>query len=324
MELSFGARLLAASWHEPDVLLLVSPALFSSGLATLRLVMRRRRLPAAIWIQDLYSRGVVETGTGGNLLAGLASFLESRILRSVDGVVAIHERFKRYMVSTLGVPAERVEVIRNWTHLPPSPSSGVSEMRVELGWASDDVVVLHAGNMGKKQGLENVVNAAHIASEQNSPVRFVLMGDGNQRRYLEELARGIPRISFLDSLPGDEFQLALAAADVLLVNELPNIKDMAVPSKLTSYFNAGVPVVAATDPNSVTAYEINNSRGGVRVDPADPRAIVEAALTIAQDPKASAEMASNAQRYSRETLSGGVALAHYNQFITMLASSRRR
>lgn len=324
MELSFGLRLLTANWREPDVLVLVSPALFSCGLAMLRLGAQRKRLPAAIWIQDLYSRGIIETGTGGSLLAGFASILESTILRSADGIVAIHDRFKDYMVSSLGVPKERVEVIRNWTHLPPSPSAGLREMRFKLGWDDADVVVLHAGNMGKKQGLENVVNAARIASEQESSVRFVLMGDGNQRRHLEDLARGIPRISFLSSLPGGEFERALAAADVLLVNELPGIKDMAVPSKLTSYFNSGVPVIAATDPTSVTAQELEKSRGGVRVDPADPLALVEAAVSLAGDREASASLASNAQRFSRETLSEAAALSHYNRFITSLASSRHR
>ena len=69
----------------------------------------------------------------------------------------------------------------------------------------------------------------------------------------------------------DDFQVALSAADFLLVNELPGVKDMAVPSKLTSYFNAGVPVVAATDDGSVTAAEIATSGGGVRVDAACPQ-----------------------------------------------------
>ncbi|MFJ6355783.1 glycosyltransferase [Pseudarthrobacter oxydans] len=324
MELSFGFRLVTARWHKPDVVLVVSPALLSCGMAMVRVNMRPNRPAVAIWIQDLYSRGVVETGTGGSLLGRIASSLESKILCSADGVAAIHERFKRHMVSLLGVPSGRVEVIRNWTHLPPTPTSGVEEMRSMLGWGPEDVVVLHAGNMGKKQGLENVVEAARIASERHSSVRFVLMGDGNQRRQLEKLARNISHISFVDPLPGNEFQLALAAADVLLVNELPGVKDMAVPSKLTSYFNAGVPVIAATDEGSVTAFEIENCKGGVRVDAANPAALLEAATALARDPAACAEMAANAMRFRHETLSESAAVAHYDEFITSLATSRGR
>lgn len=324
MELSFGLRLVLARWHKPDVVLVVSPALFSSALAILRVRLRPNRPAVGIWVQDLYSRGVVETGTGGGKLAQIASSFESKILCSADGVAAIHDRFKRHMVESLGVPATRVEVIRNWTHLPASPTSGVAEMRATLGWGPDDIVVLHAGNMGKKQGLENVIEAARIASARGSAVRFVLMGDGNQRRRLEELARDVPRITFIDPLPGHEFQLALAASDFLLVNELPGVKDMAVPSKLTSYFNAGVPVMAATDPDSVTAYEIENSGGGVRVDAAVPGLLVETAEDLARQPAITARLAENALRFRHETLSESTAVAHYDDFITSLASSRGR
>lgn len=324
MELSFGLRLISARWNKPDVVLVVSPALFSSALAMLRTRLRPNRPAVGIWIQDLYSRGIIETGTGGGKLGKFASALESKILCSADGVAAIHDRFKRHMVKALRVPERRVEVIRNWTHLPASPTTGIDELRERLGWRASDVVVLHAGNMGKKQGLENVIEAARIADERKSRVRFVLMGDGNQRKQLEIQATGVERISFVDSLPDADFQRALVAADALLVNELPGVKDMAVPSKLTSYFNAGVPVIAATDEDSVTAYEIENSGGGLRVDAADPLALVLTAEELANEPTIGAKLAENALRFRHETLSEATAVAHYDDFITHLASSRGR
>lgn len=324
MELSFGLRLMLARWNKPDVVIVVSPALFSCAMAMLRIRFRPNRPAVGIWIQDLYSRGIVETGTGGGKMGQLASSIESKILCSADGVAAIHDRFKRHMVYALGVPAPKVEVIRNWTHLPDSPTTGIQEMRTKLGWSSEDIVVLHAGNMGKKQGLENVIEAARVADQQDSRVRFVLMGDGNQRKHLETLARGISRITFVDSLPDLDFQRALAAADVLLVNELPGVKDMAVPSKLTSYFNAGVPVIAATDEGSVTAFEIENSGGGIRVNAAEPTAIVATAEALDREPTLKAKLSENALRFRRETLSEAAAVAHYDDFITSLASSRGR
>ncbi|BCW55718.1 hypothetical protein StoSoilB19_30920 [Arthrobacter sp. StoSoilB19] len=253
-----------------------------------------------------------------------ATLLESLILKATDGVAAIHERFKRHMVDTLGVPTEKIRVIRNWTHLPQSPELDGTDIRARLGWREDQIVVLHAGNMGKKQGLENVVDAARVAESDGSNVRFVLMGDGNQRERLQALACGVSTITFEDSLPNEEFQSALAAADVLLVNELPGLKDMAVPSKLTSYFNAGVPVVAATDRGSVTAYEIESSGAGIRVDPGVPRAIVTAVENLAKDPSIRARLAENGLRYRRDRLDEKVAVAHYDDFIKSLASSRGR
>lgn len=324
MELSFGARLIFARWNKPDVVLLVSPALFSCALALLRLRLQPKRPAVGIWVQDLYSRGILETGSGRGTLARAAVHLEAAILRSCDGVVAIHQRFQTYIVDHLGVPAKRVKVIRNWTHLPAAPTRGHAEMRARLGWNDDDIVVLHAGNMGKKQGLENVINAARLAQLRGSKVRFVLMGDGNQRKHLQALAAGVGHIDFTAPLPGDEFLHALAAADVLLVNELPDVKEMAVPSKLTSYFNAGVPVLAATDVESVTAMEITTSGGGLRVDPADPVSLLEAAELLGQDKIRAQMLAVNGLRFRNETLSEEAAVGHYDEFLSSLASLRGR
>lgn len=324
MELSFGLRLMFARWGKPDAVLVVSPALFSSGMAIARAKLRPSRPAVGLWVQDIYSRGIVETRSGGGLVATLMGKFESAILKGADGVTAIHDRFRQYMVESLAVAPDRIRVIRNWTHLPAAPKTGQAEMRARLNWAPDDIVVLHAGNMGKKQGLENVIDAARIAEARDSQVRFVLMGDGNQRPRLEEMAAGLRRIDFVDPLPDGDFQIALSAADFLLVNELPGVKDMAVPSKLTSYFNAGVPVIAATDDGSVTAAEIASSGGGVRVDAANPTLLVDEIEQLALKPIQAQELAANGLRFRAVTLSENIAIADYDEFLSTIVSARSR
>lgn len=324
MELSFGIRLLTARWGNPDVVIAVSPALFSTGLAMLRARVGWKRPPVGIWVQDLYSRGIVETGGRQGVFSKLALLVESHVLRSATGVVAIHDRFAEYVVHSLRAPAESVKVIRNWTHLPQAPKSDASATRLRLGWGADEVIVLHSGNMGKKQGLENVVEAAKHAEADGSAVKFVLMGDGNQRESLVQKAGGTSRLSFVDSLPQEDFQAALHAADVLLVNELPGVKDMSVPSKLTSYFTSGRPVIAATDPGSVTAHEIEASGAGLRVDAGDPRALIRAAESLAANPELARELGANGLQFRNETLSKTAAIAHYDDFILTLVESRGR
>ncbi|WP_224088564.1 glycosyltransferase family 4 protein [Arthrobacter sp. StoSoilB13] len=152
MELSFGLRVMFARWENPDAVLVVSPALFSSGMAIARARLKPNRPAVGLWVQDIYSRGIVETRSGGGLLAKVMGKFESTILQAADGVAAIHERFRTFIIDSLSVSPEQVQVIRNWTHLPARPVAGQQEMRARLNWAADDVVVLHAGNMGMKQG----------------------------------------------------------------------------------------------------------------------------------------------------------------------------
>ncbi len=73
----------------------------------------------------------------------------------------------------------------------PEPRSGGGAGAPRLG---PELVVLHAGNMGLKQGLEQVVDAAALAGRRGSAIRFVLVGDGNQRERIAALGAGVPAL----------------------------------------------------------------------------------------------------------------------------------
>lgn len=316
MELVFGLRSILTNWKKPDVVLLVTPALFATGLAMLK--ARLTRTPTCIWVQDIYSLGVHESGMGGKLPARLLRRIERRILNSANEVVVIHERFKRYLTEELHIDADRIDVVRNWSHVEGGDLSRRENVRRARGWAPDDIVVLHAGNMGAKQGLENVVNASEIASAEGSKVRFVLLGDGNQRAALH--ARGSnSRLEFIDPLPEAEFSAVLAAADILLVNERPGLTEMSVPSKLTTYFSTGRPVIAATDAQSITAEEIERAGGGLRVNAGSPGALVEAAEDLGTDPELSARLGVAGRLYTAQTLAAAPAIEQFRGILLRVA-----
>lgn len=322
-EISFGLRAIMAPWGRPEIVVFVSPALFSTALAMVK--ARLKGLPAVVWVQDLYSLGIVETagGTSGSVVARLITGVESAVLKGASGVCVIHDRFAS-VAEQLGASAKVVQVVRNWTHLPAVTHGPRDAARARLGWNDGSVIALHSGAMGQKQDLENVVAAARLAEARGERVRFVLMGNGGRRARLEEAAVGLSTIEFVDPLPGDEYQTALDAADVLIVNEHVGLREMAVPSKLTSYFSSGRPIVAATDADSVTASEISVAGAGVRVGAGEPDALLDAILSLARDPERAAELGRRGQIYRESVLSEDVAIDRYAGWLTDLPSHRRR
>lgn len=315
MEIQFGLRAAFSSWDSPEVLLLVTPALFSTAIVSLRARLVGTR--TCIWVQDIYSLGVSESGAGGRVVTRVLRRAERAILGSASTIVVIHERFKRYLVTELGIPADRVEVVRNWCHIENTPEDR-AETRRQRGWGPKDIIVLHAGNMGMKQGLENVVAASVIAESRGSRVRFVLLGDGNQRPALQVMG-GNGHLEFLHTLPEGEFRATLAAADVLLVNERPGLTEMSVPSKLTSYFQSGLPVIAATDRSSVTADELAVAGAGIRVDAADPGALVEAAERLADDTDLALAYGAAGRRFATDMFGVEPAVERFRIVLARLA-----
>ncbi|WP_082099036.1 glycosyltransferase [Demequina iriomotensis] len=301
-ELAFGGRVaLDGKVGHPSVLLLVSPALFSTAILQARARLRDRRTQVVVWVQDLYGKGVSET-SGGGAAEKVIRAVEGRVLRDADRVVVIHQHFKDTICREYGVDPERVSVVRNWTHLAPCVPADRREARAAMGWG-EEPVVLHAGNMGVKQGLDHVVTAARVAAERGARLRFVLVGDGGERARLERLAAGLPNLDFVDPLDDDLFRKALAGADVLLVHEAPGVSEMAVPSKLTSYFDAGRPVLAATDPFGITAAEVHAADAGVVVPSGDPEALVAAALDLGGNRVRGDVLGANGRAYRERVLS---------------------
>ncbi len=317
LEAAFALQAAAIRGPRPDVVIAVSPALLGVA-ATLR--WRFSATPVGVIVQDLYSRALEETGSLGGRGIALAAWLERSLLRRADGVAAIHDSFRRSLVG-LGIDEQRITTIRNWTHVGEAVTD-LPELRTRLGWRDDEAIALYAGNMGAKQGLENVVDAARCADQQRLPIRFVLLGSGNQKARLQECARGVERLQFLDPLPGGEFERALAAADVLVLNERPEVAEMCVPSRLTSYLAAARPVLAATSVRSAATFEIVSSGGGRCIPPEEPQALLDAALLMADDASGGLEMGARGRAFARSTLTGAAARAGYLEWVERLAAGQ--
>jgi colanic acid biosynthesis glycosyl transferase WcaI len=319
-EVSFGTRLGTTRWGAPEVVLAVNPALLATGVA--RLVRRLHHNPAfGVIVQDLYSVGLREQGREGLAVAALAA-AEGVILRSADGVVVIHDRFARRITADLSVDPKRIATIRNWTHVFPAPTFDREAFRTSQGWGVDDVVVLHTGAMGVKQGLDLAVEAARRANATGLKLRFVFTGAGGQRAHLESLGAGLQNLTIRDAVPDGDYSRALASADVLLLHELPGVGEMAVPSKLTSYFSSGSPVLAAVDPEGIAADEVRAADAGVVIRSGNPDALNVAAADLGTRADAR-EIGARGRLYCETVLLESAALDAYSDFILRLHARRR-
>lgn len=292
----------------PDAVLAQLPSL-AGGVLGAR-IAARHRVPYIPVVQDLMGAAVVQSGIrGGSRAAALAERAEGYVLRRATLVGVIHETFVE-RVTAMGVAPGRIRVVPNWSHVR-GPDEPRERTRARLGWSPGQTVVLHSGNMGLKQGLEVLVEAARRAPE----VRFVLMGEGSRRAALARLAAGVGNVDILPPAADQEFPAVLAAADVLAVIQRASVLDMSVPSKLTSYFAAGRPVVAAVAAEGGAAREVARSGAGVLVAPEDPEALVAAVRKLAGDPALADALGAEGPRHVAAHLSREAGLARIDALI---------
>lgn len=303
----------------PDLVIGVVPSL-SGGLLA-RLLGQRFRVPYGVIFQDLVAQSAKQSGVrGARAVASPVRIAEGWVARGAAVVGIIADGFRPY-IESLGVESERITCLRNWTHIA-EPAIDRHAVRERLNLPQDAIVCLHAGNMGYKQGLENVVKCARIAANSDPRLLFVMVGDGNRRASLEALAASysLPNLRFLPIQPEAMFPSVLAAADMLLVNQSPGVTDMSLPSKLTSYFAVGRPVVAAVDPESETASEIEASNGGLAVPADRPQELLRAVQTLAADEELSNQLGQSGRAWSLATLSKASAMESYERFFAAVQS----
>lgn len=125
------------------------------------------------------------------------------------------------------------------------------EMRIKYDIPLDKTVFVYGGNLGKPQGIPFIIDCLR-AEKENDRVFFLIVGDGTEYGKLEQFAKAEKPANFklMKRLPSEEYDKMIAACDVGMIFldhrfTIPNF-----PSRLLSYMQAGLPVLACTDPNT--------------------------------------------------------------------------
>jgi colanic acid biosynthesis glycosyl transferase WcaI len=301
----------------PDAVIGVIPSLAAGVQAATAARLHRR--PHGIIVHDLLGRAATQSGVaGGARVAAAVRAAELATVRRATRVGVVAEGFREYLQEG-GVDPARIDRVRVWARRT-EPVETPDDAAARLGWKRPAVVCLHAGNMGHKQGLANLLETAALMRE-DAGVTFALAGDGNERSQLEGMARRLrlENVLFLPVQPPGRYEAMLEAADILVMHQRATVTDMSMPSKLPTYFAASRAVVAAVAPDSETAREVEASGGGIVVRPGDPRALADALRRLAADPDERERLGSAGRAYATDRLSAPAALGEYERFLHRVA-----
>jgi colanic acid biosynthesis glycosyl transferase WcaI len=275
-------------------------------------------IPFGLIVQDLSGAGAKQSGLrGGAVISKIAHAVEGKALHGANALVVVSPAM-RDVVSALDVPAERITQITNYSARPIASVDKTSS-RAEFGWASDDFVVIHTGNMGAKQDLENVVRAAD-ALQTGSNIKIYLVGHGNQEASLKSLCAGKSNIAVMPAVSDADYSALLSAADLLLVNERSTQMEMSLPSKLTSYLYSERPVIAAVPRGGATwkfLYGVAEL-----VEAGDPKALASKIEELSTNQSRLDELAKLGSAFAVKNLDPAVGRKKYLEWVQKLIQSK--
>jgi len=243
----------------------------------------------------------------------------SGCIGGVDHIVVLSPGFKRLLLQR-GVPEAKVDVIYNWAD---EVALAAPAGQVPAAFPGPDRFrILFAGNMGKAQALDAVLNAADLLQERGSRVCFVMLGRGVETNRLKARAADmqLENVVFLPAVPMAEVGTLLSAADSLLVHlRNDTLFQITVPSKTQAYMAVGRPLLMAV--NGDAADLVKLSGGGVVAESESAEALAAAAeMMSALRPDQLAAMGRRAQDYYREHLAMQVGAAKFGAVLKRLSS----
>jgi glycosyltransferase involved in cell wall biosynthesis len=259
-------------------------------------VARVAGVPFVYNIRDLYpdmaiGGGIVQPGPW----IARWEALHRRALKLAARVIVLGDDMRERILAK-GVAPERVTVVRDGT-FPPASAPDARDPEVQRALCEIrggfSFVALHAGNLGFYGAWDTLIEAAKILRDEN--IALVFVGDGAQKRKLEEAAAGLPNVRFLPFRPAAEIPLVMMAGDVHVITIRRGLEGVVVPSKLYSTLAAGRPVLAVAAPNSDAARIATESGCGLAADPDDPTAVAQAIRRMRDDSAGLVEMGARAR-----------------------------
>jgi colanic acid biosynthesis glycosyl transferase WcaI len=265
-------------------------------------VLTRRRGTLVGVVHDIQSGLARGLGMGGGRLIQTMRFTERHAFNRCDALIVLSEQMRDELLD-IGV-RRPIHILPIWTD--------IDEIRPRPR-PDGPPTVLYSGNLGRKQGLDQVLDMAALLASRAPEARIVIRGDGGERDALAEDAarRGLVNVVFEPLVPRARFAEALSEATVHLVPQDPEGADFAVPSKVYSILAAGRPFVCTAGAGTSLA-DLEPEVGGFRcVPPGDAEAFCDAVAGLLAEPEQADAMGARGREWVVANASADAILSRY-------------
>lgn len=273
-------------------------------------------------LQDLFPDSLVTAG-----IAKKESFpykiglkIERQTFKACDSVITLSESFRKILLRK-GVEPKKINVVYNWINTDGVYPIKRSENRLfdELGISKDRFTILYAGNFGKSQNIDYLIDAAK-AVLINDIYQFVLFGAGSEFDRIKERvdSEKISNCYIFPLMPLDRVGEVYNMGDIDIVCNAPGISSVGMPSKTWTIMATGTPVVAIADADCELADIIKKSNSGWICNPSDISGFVNLLDHIIEQPNDLIQYGNSARNLAVNRFSKRQAV---NSYLDIISSS---
>ena len=318
-----AVSLLLGLWFlgRQDIVISTSPPL-TIGVVSWLLGLRWGA-PAVYKVAEVYPDLAIRQGViRGRFMIGLWRRIEQLVYRRSALIVPIADQF-RQIIAERGVPGHKLRTIPDCVDVDMyRPLPRRNDFASAHGLL-DEFVLLYAGNIGLVQDWESILYAAEKI--RDFPIRFVIVGDGVRRDWLEQeiATRELRNVLLLGYQPKERMPEINASCDIALIPlTIAGSKD-GFPSKIYSTLASGRSVLVSVPPGSEMAKLVMQGRCGRIVPPENGAAYYEAVMAAYNDQAMLPEEGRRGRALIEEHYSKSAIVRQYDLLIRQLTQEGR-
>lgn len=240
-------KLMAKSF---DCVFIFQPSPISLALPGI-VFAKLKKIPSFFYVQDIWPESMYFLlnlkEQGQSLFRKISLLVSASLYRGADRWF-MSSRGMASRLEYMGIPSEHSHYLPNFSDRYTDTGYD-HELATSLG-VQDKFTVAFAGNIGRAQGIELLLEAAERTKDLPN-LHWLILGDGTERERMQDLVKekGLEeRVTFTGWIPSSEVSryLGLASALVVMLKRHP-IFSITVPSKMQTYLAAGKPILAWMD-----------------------------------------------------------------------------
>ncbi|GAE21174.1 glycosyltransferase family 4 protein [Bacteroides pyogenes] len=206
-------------------------------------------------LKDIFPQNAVDLGilSKRNLFYSYFRKKEKNLYRNSDYIGCMSPANVRYILKHNSfISAERVEVAPNSIEIVEKKEDvDKGRIREKYNLPADRPIFIYGGNLGKPQGVDFLINCLEHNGNRKD-CHFLIVGNGTEYSRLEKwiVDNQINNISLFPRLSKKDYDALVSSCDIGLVFLDYRFKIPNYPSRLLSYLECKMPIIAATDVNT--------------------------------------------------------------------------
>lgn len=221
-------------------------------------VKRFLSAPILYNVQDIFPDDVlyVKKWKKSNIIYKILKLTQVYAYNKASKIITISEDMKNNLIDS-GINNNKIHVIYNWSY---------SDSLIEIPYYQNEFAkrfmlnnqktkVLYAGNIGKKQNIDIIIQAARELKLSNK-IEFLLVGDGDVNHYKNLVANEQLNVSFFPLQDSKYAEDVYACADIIIITLKRGIIYTALPSKTATCLRLNTNIIFCLDNESIFAKSI--------------------------------------------------------------------